>query len=121
MNDVNLKDLFMTGSRGNVNGFLKEDVFKENLLHEGIWLKTKELDALLNHFYDPKSDCIDCRQIIRSLEVPLKSSLKETSKDWEGRQTLLSEKLEFRKVRKMLNENKTIEKFITKLFDKDTH
>ncbi len=53
--------------------------------------------------------------------MPLKSSLKETSKDWEGRQTLLSEKLEFRKVRKMLNENKTIEKFITKLFDKDTH
>lgn len=65
MNDVNLWDLFITGSWGNVNGFLKEEVFKENLLHEGIRLKTRELDSLLNHFYDSKSDCIDCWQIIR--------------------------------------------------------
>ena len=60
MYEVNLKDLFITGSRGDVKGLLKEDVFKDNLAHEGIWLKTKELDSLINHFYDPRSGCIDC-------------------------------------------------------------
>lgn len=53
--------------------------------------------------------------------MPLKSSLKDTPKDWEGRQTKINDKVEFKKVWKLLTDNRTIEKFITKLFDKDTH
>lgn len=64
MNDINLWDLFITGSWGDVKGFIKEDVFKDILSKESIWLKTWEMDALLNHFYDPKSDCINCALIL---------------------------------------------------------
>jgi len=63
--DVNLWDLFITGNKGNIKGFLSEQEFTRNLSYENIKLKPWEIQSLIDQFYDPSSDKLNCNLLLR--------------------------------------------------------
>lgn len=101
MNDVDLQFLFRPpgGGRGDTRSISKvlmsEEEFKKLLSDEGIRLKAKEMEAITNHFWDQLSGTINCGLIVPAIEQNNKQSSKiKTEKDWDGKSTQPSDKLE---------------------------
>ena len=63
--NVNLKDLFITGSNGDPNGFLPEERFKDCIYKEWMRMNNQEIDNLINHFYDLKSNKVNVGNLLR--------------------------------------------------------
>lgn len=120
--NVNLKDLFISGSTGDPNGFLTEEWFKDCIYKERMRMNNQDIDNLISHFFDLKSNKVNVGNLLRQLEVriPVKSNTRPGAtggKDWDGKSTQASDKIEMRKIKKMLIDKGTKDDFIYKIFE----
>lgn len=63
-------------------------------------MNNQEIDNLINHFYDLKSNKVNVGNLLRQMElkVPVKSNTNKGGKDWDGNATQESDKIEIKKI-----------------------